>query len=167
MAAITDLSTASRIAAGDYLVVSQGGTDKKVDVGKLASIASNTWTPSLLLGGAAVGMTYANQSGHYQRLGDYCFFMGITALSAKGSSTGAMTIAGLPFQVKGYTVPFTLAWNDSAQNVYSIVGLPRVLNVQYFDVMGIITAGGSLAQWNHAYLNNGTTLWFSGFYKVT
>lgn len=167
MAVITDLATASSIAAGDWLVVNQSGTDRKVDVAKLASIASSTWTPSLLLGGGSTGMTYANRGGHYQRLGDYCFFMGITALSNKGSSVGAMTIAGLPFEVKSYTAPFNVAWNDAAQNVYSVTGLPRVLNTQYFDIMGILTAGGSLSQWNHAYLNNGTTLWFSGFYKVT
>lgn len=45
MAAITDLSTASSVGTGDYLVISQSGTDKKVTANKLAIVASsNTFT---------------------------------------------------------------------------------------------------------------------------
>lgn len=41
MAAITDLSTASSVGTGDYLVISQSGTDKKVVAGKLAILAQS------------------------------------------------------------------------------------------------------------------------------
>lgn len=45
MAAITDLSTASSVAVGDYLVVSQSGTDKKVTANKFAVVSlANTFT---------------------------------------------------------------------------------------------------------------------------
>lgn len=40
MAAITDLASASSVAAGDYLVVSQSGTDKKVTADKFAVVGN-------------------------------------------------------------------------------------------------------------------------------
>ncbi len=40
MAAITDLSTASSVNTSDYLVVSQGGTDKKVTANKFAIVST-------------------------------------------------------------------------------------------------------------------------------
>lgn len=48
MAAITDLSAASSVAAGDYLVISQSGTDKKVTADKLV-IAGTTTTSALAI----------------------------------------------------------------------------------------------------------------------
>lgn len=41
MAAITDLSTASSVGTGDYLVISQSGTDKKVTANKFAILAQS------------------------------------------------------------------------------------------------------------------------------
>lgn len=41
MAVITDLSTASSAGTGDYLVISQSGTDKKVVAGKFAILAQS------------------------------------------------------------------------------------------------------------------------------
>lgn len=55
MAAITDLASASSVAAGDYLVVSQSGTDKKVTADKLV-IAGTTTTSALALQVADTGV---------------------------------------------------------------------------------------------------------------
>jgi hypothetical protein len=59
------------------------------------------WTPSLKFGGANVGMTFTAQIGYISRLGngqvDAYFNI---VLSAKGSSTGAATITGLPLTNK-------------------------------------------------------------------
>ncbi len=41
MAAITDLSTAANVGTGDYLVISQSGTDKKVTANKFAILAQS------------------------------------------------------------------------------------------------------------------------------
>lgn len=56
-----------------------------------------TWTPALKFGAASVGMTYGTQSGVYTKIGRelICYFSLI--LTAKGASTGAATITGLPF----------------------------------------------------------------------
>lgn len=152
---------------GGGTIALDGYTLTAIRSGNVSVLVVNSWTPSLLLGGANTGMTYANRGGHYTLLGDYCYIMGLVALTAKGSSTGVATIAGLPYQVKDYSVPISLTFNDMALDIASTVGLPRVLNAQYFDLMVVPAAGGkSLTQLNHAWFNNGSALYFSGFYKV-
>lgn len=59
------------------------------------------WTPALKFGGASVGMTYGNQKASLTRKGDKVHFQLSIILTAKGSSTGAATIAGLPFTSSG------------------------------------------------------------------
>ena len=56
-----------------------------------------TWTPALQFGGAAVGMTTSDASGIYVKHGRIVFVKGHISLTAKGSSTGNATIAGLPY----------------------------------------------------------------------
>lgn len=55
------------------------------------------WTPALQFGGAAVGMTTSDASGIYVKHGRIVFVKGHITLTAKGSSTGNATIAGLPY----------------------------------------------------------------------
>lgn len=55
------------------------------------------WTPVLEIGGATTGITYTARSGYYHRIGDLVFVKGWVNLSANGSETGDLTIAGLPF----------------------------------------------------------------------
>lgn len=63
----------------------------------LEAYEEGTWTPALSFGGNAVGMTYAaTPIGRYTRIGRTVFATGSLTLTAKGSSTGAATIAGLP-----------------------------------------------------------------------
>lgn len=56
-----------------------------------------TFTPSLTFGGAAVGMTYGTQAGSYTKIGNLVTVQIRLVLTAKGSSTGAAIITGLPF----------------------------------------------------------------------
>jgi hypothetical protein len=60
-----------------------------------------SWTPALKFGGASVGMTYSTQNGRYAKRGNYVRVTGSIALSAKGSSVGNATVAGIPFPVSG------------------------------------------------------------------
>jgi hypothetical protein len=53
------------------------------------------WTPQLAFGGAHAGMA-ATVDGAWVQIGPLLFFSFLIQLSAKGSSTGAATIAGLP-----------------------------------------------------------------------
>jgi hypothetical protein len=54
------------------------------------------WTPVLQFGGAAVGLTYSARTGATKRVGNVVYFEMRITLSAKGSSTGAVTITGIP-----------------------------------------------------------------------
>lgn len=59
-------------------------------------ISSTSFTPTVTFGGASVGITYSTQSGSYVRIGAVVFFLIAIILSNKGSSTGNMSITGLP-----------------------------------------------------------------------
>jgi hypothetical protein len=74
---------------------SNANTLDDYEEGLAASGAS--WTPSLLFGGAATGMTYGAQAGWYTKVGRVVVVAGRFTLTAKGSSTGSATITGLPF----------------------------------------------------------------------
>lgn len=67
------------------------------DANTLDDYEEGTWTPTLTFGNAAVGMTYANRSGTYCKVGRQVSLVGTFALSAKGSSTGTARLSGFPF----------------------------------------------------------------------
>lgn len=76
------------------------------DANTLDDYEEGVWTPALNFGGAAVGMTYASTpAGRYTKIGRTVFATGSLTLTAKGSSTGAATIAGLPFTAANDGIP--------------------------------------------------------------
>ena len=56
-----------------------------------------TFTPGITFGGGNTGMTFSTQSGTYTKIGNRVAITLRISLSAKGSSTGAALITGLPF----------------------------------------------------------------------
>lgn len=72
-------------------------TDDSGTAGTLPFQSIGTFTPTLTLGGAAVGLTYTTQFGDDIRIGNVVFFRAVIVVSALGSSTGAAQINGLPF----------------------------------------------------------------------
>jgi hypothetical protein len=74
------------------------------DVNRLDDYEEITsWTPTVTFGGAAVGVTYGSQSGQGVKIGRNVFFKGVIQLTSKGSSVGALRIAGLPIAETGDT----------------------------------------------------------------
>jgi len=67
------------------------------DVNTLDDYEEGTWTPDLLFGGGSTGLTYASRSGTYTKIGNRLWGSLALVLSAKGTSTGAVTIGGLPY----------------------------------------------------------------------
>lgn len=67
------------------------------NVNTLDDYEEGSWTPTITLGGAAVGLTYGAQLGRYTKIGNKvtCFFD--VTLTALGSSTGAVVLNGFPF----------------------------------------------------------------------
>jgi hypothetical protein len=58
---------------------------------------ASTWTAGITFGGAAVGLTIASQTCKYTAIGKLVHVEFDITLSAKGSSTGAAKVTGLPF----------------------------------------------------------------------
>jgi hypothetical protein len=69
------------------------------DANTLDDYEEGTWTPTIEFGGASVGLTYASQLGRYTKIGNQVTVWFDVRLSAKGSSTGNVTIPGLPFVI--------------------------------------------------------------------
>lgn len=67
-------------------------------VSKYAGVTaySDTFTPTLQFGGGSTGVTYTVRDAVFQRVGKVVTFSISINLSAKGTSTGAATISGLP-----------------------------------------------------------------------
>lgn len=59
--------------------------------------SEGTFTPEIEFGGASTGITYSSRSGSYVKTGNLINFSISITLSNKGSSTGTMTVNGLPF----------------------------------------------------------------------
>lgn len=69
-----------------------------------------TWTPTIKFGGAAVGITYSRQAGTYTKVGNMVTVVFDMRLTSKGTSTGGLTIEGLPFaSAGGVSVGFAIA----------------------------------------------------------
>jgi hypothetical protein len=72
------------------------------DANTLDDYEEGTWTPRIEFGsGGVTGITYNTRTGYYVKIGSFVCYQGIITLSNKGSSTGAVTIQGMPFSLCG------------------------------------------------------------------
>jgi hypothetical protein len=95
-------------AGGEYDVVDTGSVYMLMGA---QATALATWTPGIAFGGAAVGVTYTSQTGHYVKLNNLVFIWGSFTINNPGVSAGAATITGLPFNINGgitVKVPFVI-----------------------------------------------------------
>ena len=86
------------------LVVGDGATPGGLTVTPFAG----TWAPQLQFGGADAGMTAA-VTGWWYQVGPMVFAFFSVTLTAKGTSTGAATIAGLPAPAANSPCPALIA----------------------------------------------------------
>lgn len=125
-----------------------------------------TFTPSLLFGGAAVGMTYTSRSGNFVRIGSLVFFRLAMVLSAKGSSTGTATIAGLPYAsaTTNARTEFVLDHQGTGNiGSYVIASLGTNSSTLATQQLAGNTTGGE----NETYYTNTTETYVCGVYQVT
>ena len=61
-----------------------------------------TWTPGVFFGSTDTGVTYSSRSGSYLKIGSMVYCQGQMDLTSKGSSTGNVTIGGLPYTAGDY-----------------------------------------------------------------
>jgi hypothetical protein len=137
------------------------------DANTLDDYEEGVWTPALQLGGAAVGMTYASTPvGRYTKIGRTVFATGTLTLSAKGSSTGSATIAGLPFTSANDGIPVA-AIIGHASGMSAVSGAVIATVAANANRLALYGSGnGSAAALAHSNVGNSTSLTFSVVYDV-
>ena len=87
-------ATPSTSGAGITFPATQSASS---DANTLDDYEEGTWTPTIAFGGGSTGISYDNQRGGYTKIGNRVFISCYVSMNNKGSSTGSLTINGLPF----------------------------------------------------------------------
>ena len=80
-----------------------------------------TWTPALKFGSNDAGLTYASRGGWYTRVGNLVTLCGFIILSAKGTSTGTVTIEDVPYNGNALFSPNTALTGGGTVTYYDNV----------------------------------------------
>ena len=80
--------------------------------------SSGTFTPVLAFGGGVTGITYGTRIGTYYAIGSTVTVSIHFVLTSKGSSTGAVTITGLPFASTSASAGICGYWANTGGVVY-------------------------------------------------
>jgi hypothetical protein len=105
--------------------------------------SSGTWTPTLVFGGASVGMTFSMRTGGYVKIGQLVTLTVSIRLSAKGSSTGdaAFDPGSLPFPLSSRLNPlgvFSVSWYNNMVGITSLWWVGIDANMSFYKI-GAIT----------------------------
>ena len=134
-----------------------------VDAHTLDDYEEGVWTtPTILFGGANVGMEFDTLESTYTKFGNLVTARMLVILSAKGSSTGIATVGGLPFTVSGHSVASVWAYSLS----YTGMLISHASNAQTTCVIQQITEAGTTSNLTDANFINTTRLYLNVSYKV-
>jgi hypothetical protein len=118
-----------------------------------------TWTMGIAFGGASVGVTYANNTGSYTKIGRQVTVTGYLSLSSKGSSTGTAFLTGLPFTISNSNSAYSIASlrfaNVTFANQFQAEG---VINGTTIELTEITEAGAVTALDNANFANNSNVI---------
>ena len=120
MATLTTPSFATTIGVGGATASASGSgitfpatQSASSNANTLDDYEEGTWTPAVEFGGASTGVTYTSRQGTYTKVGRAVTVQCQVLLSSKGSSTGAMSVSGLPFTPQANTTAVT-GWIDTS-----------------------------------------------------
>lgn len=140
-----------------------------VQTANITDITYGDWTPILAFGGSTSGITYTVQAGSYITIGNLVFVTCQIALSAKGSSTGAATISGLPF-TSGNNNKYRAAFALRAQGM-TLTGdiIPNAyINGNSAEIAFTVVDSGAGSNMTDAHFGATTLMFVSGCYhRVT
>lgn len=167
------ISSFSQIALGTALSIANGGTGgatqaaARTGLGLSAAATmnasvSNAWTPQLQFGAANVGMT-ATAVGTYTRIGSLVFIKARITLTAKGSSTGVATIAGLPVAAAAENQAVSIAAYANLASITAPFG--QILSAS--SAIGLLQHGAAApANMSDANFTNTSVIVISGVYDI-
>jgi hypothetical protein len=141
------------------------------DANTLDDYEEGTWTPSVFFGGAAVGQT-GTFAGFYTKVGNQVFATFLINLTAKGSSTGSVSIGGLPFTSNSNSnyrsMSSSVIWATLATNYVYLFGLISA-NSSSIDLYGATaaTADNTAGPLSNANINNTSSLRISITYQTS
>ena len=134
---------------------------------KLDHYEEGAFTPALKFGGFSSGMTYSVQGGHYTKVGRLVHVTGRVVLTAKGTSTGAAKVQGLPFNIKNENKAYSGAAIGQLKNITFADFLwgQFVVSSDDMELWETTNAGVQSALDDTNFANN-SELIFSGVYMV-
>lgn len=165
LGAVLNISRASGlITLGSGQLKFPATQNPSTDANTLDDYEEGTWTPTLRFGGNSVGMTYSTQTGTYVKVGRHVTIGGNITLSAKGSSTGAATIGGLPFAAGG-TINDRWGINAGHMNAATWASLTAGLDINLAgtEVAMSLRVPGTTGQSGNATESNATNTSSIGF----
>lgn len=125
------------------------------------------FTPGVAFGGGTTGVTYTAQRAGYDRVGKKISFELYIALSSKGSSTGALTITGLPYTAKNESgnQPAVSIMCDGL-NAGVVGSLQGHVQSNSTTIMIYEFAAGAVTQLVDTKIANTSTFRISGSYEI-
>ena len=136
------------------------------DANTLDDYEEGTFTPAITFGGNAVGLTYSNRYGYYTKIGRMVQFSLRIVISAVGSSTGAVSVTGLPFVSSGDA-------NHSAVSLHTVAVVYNGMmtgyvyfNASYIYLYSTAESGAS-TQLNSTNFTATSTVFITGVYHTT
>jgi len=141
------------------------GVTSNTDANTLDDYEEGSWTPTMTFGGNAVSLTYGTQSGYYTKIGRAVTISCHIFLTDKGSSTGHLNIAGLPFTPASLNYnPVSLRFqNLSFANMATAIVGNSTTTVIFYETSDAGTET-SLTDGNAA---DDTRILFQGTYETT
>jgi hypothetical protein len=102
----TSTTLAERLRVTDNGLTFNGDT---AAANALDDYEEGTWTPGIAFDGNSVGVTYLVREASYTKIARQVTATGVFVLTSKGSSTGQVTITGLPFSIPNELNKFSSA----------------------------------------------------------
>lgn len=140
-------------------------TWKKLAAHNIIPPITGSWTPSLNFGGSSTGITYVTQQGFYSQIENLVFISMTIGLSNKGSSTGVVTITGLPVSAGSNDPVFTYPVYTN-QITYTGTSIVAYQNSNMIELFSTQSTTGVVTQLTDANFVNASTLILSGSYLV-
>ena len=156
-------ATASASGAGITFPATQSASS---NANTLDDYEEGTWTPTLTFGGGSTGMVLASQKGNYTKVGNRVFITGYVALSTKGSSTGNISILGLPFASVNTSDMYnaTAIWAATLTSVSGSLMAYNPPNTTSFNMHYLGT--GTTTNVTHANCNNNSDFMINFSYSI-
>lgn len=134
-----------------------------IDIGSIGDVGS--WTPAITFGGGSTGLTYTARGGRYIKVGKMVFASAYIFLSAKGSSTGAAKISGLPAtHASTINSIATVVWYQMASNFVYMAGMVDT-SATTISLVGHTAASASYTALTHADFANNSIIQMTVMYE--